>query len=288
MILNCRLTKIFNKDSLAKTLGVTTAIITNILNNKDSYYNIFELDGRIIEEPIKELRLIHENIFKQLQRLALPTYVHSGRKAHSYITNACTHAKYRAFVLTTDINKFYKSTNKKHIASFFINKLNIPNNLSHIITNLLTYNDHIPTGSPASQLIAFFGYKQCFDEINRFCLKFGHRMSLYVDDITISSKSPINENIVVARLTKILSKYKLSLNDEKTLLFDAHFTKKVTGVLINQKGKLFAPEKSKHKYLNGLNSGEDIQVLFGYRTAIRAIEGANAFKKYDKKLKSMK
>lgn len=57
-------------------------------------------------------------------------------------------------------------------------------------------NIHVPTGSCLSQKLAFLSYIDMFNEIYDFCNQNNIRMSVYVDDIVISSKKKISKSFV--------------------------------------------------------------------------------------------
>ena len=112
--------------------------------------------------------------------------------------------------------------------------------VASVLADLTTVNDggkcFIPTGSPASQLVAYFSYRNMFDELKRHADRCGCRFSLYVDDLTISSRSPISDpHFLVELMAKAMRAYGRRLKREKVKYRGARDNKVVTGVAIDQK-----------------------------------------------------
>lgn len=75
----------------------------------------------------------------------------TGKKHCSYIYNAERH-KENAFVKTMDISQFYDSAQRSHIYKMFIDTFKMSNDIAWLMTNLVTYENKLPTGSPSSQM----------------------------------------------------------------------------------------------------------------------------------------
>jgi len=61
-------------------------------------------------------------------------------------------------------------------------------NVAGILTAILTHNGHLPTGGPASSIVAFFSYIDMWEEIDAIARDAGCVVSVYGDDITISGE----------------------------------------------------------------------------------------------------
>ena len=64
------------------------------------------------------------------------------------------------------------------------------------ISKLIIYENQLPIGSPTSQLVAFWSYKDMFDEILEYSLLNELKISVFVDDISFSSNKSISKNIL--------------------------------------------------------------------------------------------
>jgi hypothetical protein len=104
---------------------------------------------------------------------------------------------------------------------------------------MLCFKGHIPTGSPVSSYLAFFSHYNCFYEIHTLSRAHGEDMTLYVDDMTFSSKKKPSKWFILT-VGKILSRYGLSCNIEKTTIYMPDENEKIlTGVCVNSSGKMF-------------------------------------------------
>ena len=66
--------------------------------------------------PEKELKSIQKRICKLMSRIETPEWVISGKKKHSYISNARNHCR-NYNVKTMDISQFYDSAKRKYVYS---------------------------------------------------------------------------------------------------------------------------------------------------------------------------
>ena len=118
--------------------------------------------------------------------------------------------------------------------------------VSRLLINLLTYNNHLPTGSPSSQILTYWAYKQTMCKIYEKACELDINMTLFVDDLTFSSLKPIPEtfkNFVKLRLEN----EGLTVNKKKSKSYYKNKYKKVTGTVISPDNKLLVPNKLQHK-----------------------------------------
>jgi RNA-directed DNA polymerase len=89
---------------------------------------------------------------------------------------------------------------------------------------------HVPTGSPLSQMLAYYTHKKLFDRLQEHALSRSIKMTCYVDDLVFSG-----EKIVVAdreAICSLIRKAGLKPNTKKTRLYRPNQAKKVTGVIL--------------------------------------------------------
>jgi len=166
-----------------------------------------------------------------LSRLEPPPYLHSGTKKRSYLTNAAAHIG-KGVVVKTDISKFYQTTTRHQVFIGLIREFKCSGDVAMLIAELCTYEGHVPTGSPASMLLAFYAHKQAFDAQYVRAVKEGSTFTLYVDDITLSGEF-INLRALCS-ITKTLRG--AGLKCHKTHLFEKESPKVVTGAIIANDG----------------------------------------------------
>lgn len=100
----------------------------------------------------------------------------------------------------------------------------------------------IPTGSPSAQIVAFLAYREMFDEIKAVADLYKCKFSLYVDDLTFSSRSGIsNPSNLERSISHIARQYGHCIKAEKTVYLDASTSKIITGVALTPSGEPKAP-----------------------------------------------
>lgn len=111
---------------------------------------------------------------------------------------------------------------------------------------------YIPTGSPCSQTVIFWAYRQTFEKINALCLTKNVKFSFYVDDITLSSKTKIPQklfNDIVSRCQNV----GLKIKAEKTKKYKPNEYKNITGCIVTPKGNLKVPNSRRKKLIDIVN-----------------------------------
>ncbi len=182
---------------------------------------------RIIQIPKHGLKKIHKQLFVFLQRIEAPDYLHSGTKGRSYVTNANAHRTQRE-LLKLDIKQFYPSVSPSHIYYFFNNKMQCSKDVSWLLQELCICDKILPTGSCISQIIAFYAYKDMFDELEHLSSESSLTMTCYVDDLTFSGENISKE--FSYRAKQIVKKAGLIAHKEH--FYGESAAKLVTGVII--------------------------------------------------------
>lgn len=143
------------------------------------------------------------------------------------------HLEHR-FVKTMDISKFYDSAQRSRIYQMFSQTFNMASDIAWIMTELVTYNGTLPTGSPSSQLIIYWTYRGMFQRINELAEEYNCYFSFYVDDMAFSSDFPIKA-ILRDEVSDVLRKNRLLAKSKKDHYYQVNDFKVVTGVGIKQK-----------------------------------------------------
>lgn len=246
--------------------------------------------------PPEELKEIQKRLCKLLFRIETLAWVISGKKHHSYITNAERHIE-SPFVKTMDISQFYDSVQRGKIYALFRDIFQMENDICWLMTELVTYNGVLPTGSPTSQLVVYWTYSKMFEQIRKIALQNNCVFTLYVDDMTFSSMIPIpkklREDVAV-----LLKKNGLSAKLKKDHYYQSDVFKMVTGVGIYN-GKLKIPNSKKKQILDKYKECKathniyEIEKLNGMLCSLRQIDSNvfpeiyNFIKHFDKELKEM-
>ena len=265
-ITQCALYKCRTKKRLERLLCLEPGglkMIDNIIG-----YHKFEIDKkhsnekREITAPDKTLKAIQRRILYLLHRVIRPDWLISGEKQKCYIDNGRAHLDGK-YVLTVDIKKFYDNCTREPVYQFFVRKLKTSPDVAKKLTDIITYNGGIPTGCPTSQIMAFYAYSDMFLEIFDLAKQCSCKFTLYVDDMTFSSKEPFSPEQLRQRIDRVLRKYGHKPKYPKVKYYGPSDYKPITGTIVTPKQSLAVP--------NGLqktiyNAFQEIKSFIGTET----------------------
>ncbi len=220
--------KIAGKGQLETTLRIQLGQLDRLLSSDN--YRVWKNDkNREIQQPIKWLAQVHKRIGSLLARIEVPDYVFS-QKGRSYADNARQHTG-NVPLGKTDISKFYPSTTRQMVWRMFSHEFKCANDIADILADLCCYQQKgLPTGSPLSGYVAFFAALPMFNKIHNTAEKNGSRMTVYVDDITLSG--PTVTKRLISEVRETVRQHGLKTKQAKTKTFPAGAPKTVTGAVI--------------------------------------------------------
>ena len=164
------------------------------------------------------------------------------------------------------MSKFFPNTSRDKIYKFYSMKLNLPNDLASVLTDLSTvditemqtdeirkfikekgirYTNHLPSGSPISSILSYLVNSDMFDDLNKLAKNNDCIISFYVDDIIFSSEKKIPKTLA-KDAKKIIKKHNQVVNDKKTKTYRIDDYKKITGCVIKNH-ELLIPNKTRFK-----------------------------------------
>ena len=251
--------KLSSKRKLATILQIEYA---SLLRAKDWInYTVGEIEKgsggfRTIYDPCRELKRVQRRIKNLLSRISIPNWVFSGCKGVCHVDNGKYH-EHSVYFIQSDLHAFYDSCSRERVFRLFKDRFKCSSDVSALLSDLttLTLKDGstvIPTGSPCAQLVAFFAYQDMFNELHNLARNYGCKFSLYVDDLTFSSKTPFsNPAVFKKKILQIVKRYGHSLSLSKTAYRGADETKVITGVAITKEGVSAIPNKLRYKIVQG-------------------------------------
>jgi hypothetical protein len=239
--------KLQSKKLLSKLLSVDLSALQAL--SGDENYNCFtDLNGakpRDIESPYLNLDRVQTRIASLVCRIEQPSYVHSGVKGRSHVTNAEKHVGDH-HVLASDIQNFFPSTTVKMVFHFFHKKMKCSPDVSDLLANLCTCKGHIPTGSRISMPLAFWANEPMFDQLHRLSVSRNVTFTVFVDDIVFSGNSV--DDKFLYNVKNIVSSCGHTVHPRKTKLYKAGEVKIVTGVAVDEKVIKVANKHRKNIY----------------------------------------
>ena len=208
---------------------------------------------RWIDEPNKDLACLLKDFNCILQEETIcPPYCTAGYKKQNNIKNAQRHIGKRE-VIALDISHYFPNTKAKFVRKYF-EGIGISGEKLNLLVDFLTYKDCLPTGAPTSTLVALLAHKEVFDSIYKKMQEQSIDMTVYVDDITYSTKNHIC-NWVVKYTNKALKTHGLFLKSSKIKRYGYKYAV-ITGVHINQAGKMTPHFKIGHSIIKSLKTQE--------------------------------
>ncbi|WNJ97623.1 reverse transcriptase family protein [Vibrio ruber] len=227
--------KLLSKKKLAALLKCEFSELKKLRDDEGNYSEFEDIGKsgkpRKIQKPSRNLDIVHTRIASLLSRISTPTYLHSGKKEHSNVTNAKAHLGTSA-LMTTDIRSFFPSTSHRMIFSFFYGVMKCSSDVAELLADLCTCHKHLPTGSRISMPLAYWANCRMFEELNSLSSKHCATMTVYVDDLTFSG-SKVNKRFT-STVNKIISKHGHTMHPAKTKLYSSHEPKLVTGVVVDK------------------------------------------------------
>lgn len=194
------------------------------------YYRVWRNEkGREIQAPQGWLAQVHKRISELLSRIELPDYLYSQR-GRSYVDNARAHLGNKPLI-KTDISRFYPSVTRQAIFRMFLYDFECASDVAHLLADICCYKQtHLPTGSTLSGRVAFFAKRHMFDEIADVAQSFGCKMTIYVDDVTVSGTTATKK--LLSTIRKIIRRHGLHTQGQKSKTYASDSPKVVTGVVI--------------------------------------------------------
>ena len=237
---NCPL---FHLQSKKKLSYLLKAPLHNLLN-VDKFYlsDSFKQDGRILTNPRLQLKKILSTIVTYLIQIGVPQFEFGGIPQQSALKNVKLHVG-NGYILRTDIQHFFPNTDYSNVYNFFRLKLMMSIDcatiLAHLTTeNVLSNHRSLPQGYPTSPLLSLYCYIDLFNTLSEFANKHSLILSVYYDDITMSSTQFIPYPLL-HQVREIIHKYGFNAHPRKTKLIKVYkpIRKiKITGILVNKNG----------------------------------------------------
>lgn len=204
----CGLYALKSPKQLAARLGRSSAFVQARSNDPTLYrvWNEPKSRGgfRTIEAPRADLKALQRRIADLLQRVLPPDYLYSPVKRRSYIDNAAAHQNAKEIRLL-DISDYFGNCTAAAVYGFFHNQLKCQPHVAWLLTGLATREGHLPQGSPCSPILSFYSCSQMWAKIAAAVHAAGCKITIYVDDITVSGSFVPEE--LIWRIKQILHTY---------------------------------------------------------------------------------
>ena len=170
------------RKKLAKILKISTEELRALAKGHSLYreFDIPKKNGgsRHVENPCRPLKLVQARIARLLARVRPADYLFCPVKGRSYISNAAQHQGKRV-VRCLDVRKYFPSTQARRVFWFFKAIMRCEPDVAAILSRLATYQEHLPTGSPLSPIMAYFAHFDVWEEVARIARAHGYTLTVY-------------------------------------------------------------------------------------------------------------
>ena len=272
------------KSKLAKLLNISKSKLLELANDNNLYiqFDKEKKNGefRKISAPRDDLKAVQKRIANLMQRIECPDYLIAPVPGRSYVDNAAVHIGSKS-VRLLDIDDFYPSCTANKVFWFFHKQMECSPDVSAILKELVTYEESLPQGSPCSPILAYFSYVDMWEEIAQIVNNANFKLSVYVDDLTISGDMVTGS--VIWEIKKTLRKHGHNYSIEKERSKYCNSVE-ITGVILRPDGRLVPPNRQFQKLHRlreemKLDNSEDLHLMAQYsgrKSQLQQIYAGNA------------
>lgn len=221
-------------------------LIYTISNHAEKHYKVFKIPKRnggyrTIYEPDYTLKSIQRNILNNvLNERITSSYAKAYKKGLSLVDNATPHLN-KKVILKLDIKDFFPSIDFLKVYKKAFPRNMYPEAVANLLTNLTTYNNFLPQGTPTSSYISNLVLRSFDIKVGNFCEDRNISYTRYCDDMTFSGSFDTKE--VITFVKNALYKEGFILNKQKIKIIKPNKAQIVTGIVCNEKLSIPRPYK---------------------------------------------
>ena len=153
------------------------------------------------------------------------------------VRNALPHTN-KKHVLSIDLKDFFPSIKAHRVKNLFLSHLfQFDENIATALALLTTYKGELPAGAPSSPIISNFICYEMDNEMQNFCSQNQLTYTRYADDLTFSSDSVIDNDLLLD-IISIINKHDFTINENKLRLANKNSRQTVTGLVVNEKANV--------------------------------------------------
>lgn len=266
--------------------------------HSDRYYTTYSIPKRsgklrVISQPSKKLKGLQSWVLVNiLNKLRVSTSCKGFEKGSSTYFNAEPH-KGASSVLTIDLQDFFPSITQKQVFTIF-RSIGYNDVISVVLSNICTFREALPQGSPCSPKLANLTAWQLDNRIQGYVGKRGINYTRYADDLSFSGLTPQKVVQVIPMIKQIIIDENFKINQSKTRIAGLSRAKIVTGLVISNDSvgigkKKFKTLRSKIHHLTLSDNQKNIKLLYevnGWLAYLKSVDvkRLNKAKKYIEEL----
>lgn len=223
-------------DDFSEVTHVSKYTLYQLSKNADKYYKVYTIPKktgkpRTICQPSKKLKGIQSWVLINiLNKLRVSTSCKGFEKGSSTYFNAEPH-KGANSLLTIDLKDFFPTVTQSQVFNIF-KSVGYNNLVSVIFSNICTYQETLPQGSPCSPKLANLSAWQLDLRIQGYVGKRGINYTRYADDLSFSGLTPLKIVQIIPMIKKIIEEENFKINPAKTRIAGLSRAKIVTGLVM--------------------------------------------------------
>ena len=196
---------------------------------------------RNIDNPVKQLKDIQKRILKRiLSEVELPAYMFGAVKGKTLVLQAKLHLdNQNSTLVRMDISSYYPSVTCHHVYFVWNVVLGCPPQIARILTELTTFEFHLPQGAPTSPAIANILLAAIYAPVCLASEMADLKISTWVDDLFFSGPAA-REVMDTVRATLASSGFKVA--PQKREILGPKSEKLMAGVRLGR-NQVRAPHK---------------------------------------------
>lgn len=237
MTSRCTLLRIQTLNGLARALDLSPEFIEELAPRAEEFYRPKlepKSDGsmRVIDRPIAPLKAIQKTIYRRLLRnIQASPIAHGGVPGRSHVSAARSHVN-KPIVATVDVKNCFSSVSSHRVYQLFI-ALGCSPDVARILTRLLTFQGHLPHGSPASTAVLNLLLRNVDDVLSAMQAD----VTRVVDDYAISGTASAVEAAVAVAIRGI-NRRSLRINRKKTSFRGRGQRQSVCNLVVNREVRI--------------------------------------------------
>ena len=226
-------------NDLSNYTNLSKHIIFQFSKNSSSYYKEYEIPkkaggARTIYQPCKSLKGLQSWILINILNKLKGSNASKGfEKGLSLNDNVIPHISSNV-ILNLDLKDFFPSIGANRVFNIFYS-IGYNKTISTIFTNLCTYNDSLPQGSPCSPKLANLICWNLDKRIQGFVGKRGIIYTRYADDLTFSGLIPQRVINILPIVKIIIGDENFKINSKKTRFVGLSRKREITGLILYKK-----------------------------------------------------
>ncbi len=232
------------KRTLADCVELSDSALAELCATAADRYEVYPIHNgrkvRWIEAPDTLLKAVQRQV---LDRCLVDMPVHGAAcgfvRGRSIVSHGREHT-HQAWVVTTDIVKFFPSVTRAQVAQV-AEELPFSSKDQGRLVTLVSRDGHLPQGAPTSPQLGNLVLRDLDDQIARHAASIGWSYSRYADDIALSGDG--DPRAVLCEVRALVANHGFETSQKKSRIMGRHQRQTVTGLVVNEGVKIARAER---------------------------------------------